>query len=249
MSSFFDNWRWYFRHLGDDFASENNLAMIVRPGKADAQESFRRVQTLRNTNDFALFAKACCSSNLDIVEKLKNSAIGSLKDASSLNAQETILRGYVESSGVLEGRIRNAIDLVGYTLTLHNQLETANVDQELRDMTKELRDVTKQLRDLTQNTVDDSATVKIITYVSAFYLPGSFIASIYGMNFFVFDTVSATITIAHDFWIFVATWLPLTFITGAIYVLTLFFDARRKGKPFLWPWQSKPAPSTTSQGP
>jgi hypothetical protein len=43
-------------------------------------------------------------------------------------------------------------------------------------MTKELRDVTEQLKNLTQDTVDDSTTVKIITYVSAFYLPGSFVA-------------------------------------------------------------------------
>jgi hypothetical protein len=60
-------------------------------------------------------------------------------------------------------------------LTLHNQLETAKVDEELRDMTKELGDVTKELRKLQQDTVDDSTTVMIITYVSAFYLPGSFV--------------------------------------------------------------------------
>lgn len=165
--------------------------MIIKPEAAKAQESFSRVKALRNMNDFALFAKACCSSNLELVEKLKCS-VTPLNDSSSLESQETLLRGHVESSNVLEGRIRNAIDLVGlrirevehdtdlgqvgYTLTLHNQLETAKVDNELRDMTKELRDVTEQLRNLQQDTVDDSTTVKIITYVSAFYLPGSFVA-------------------------------------------------------------------------
>jgi hypothetical protein len=59
---------------------------------------------------------------------------------------------------------------------LHNNLETAKVDNELRDITQELRDMTEQLKNLTQDTVDDSATVRIITYVSAFYLPGSFVA-------------------------------------------------------------------------
>lgn len=58
---------------------------------------------------------------------------------------------------------------VGYTLTLHNQLETAKVDIELRDLTE-------RLKSLTESTVDDSATVRIITLVSAFYLPGSFVA-------------------------------------------------------------------------
>ncbi|KAF8848232.1 hypothetical protein BDZ45DRAFT_606259, partial [Acephala macrosclerotiorum] len=233
MSSFFENWRWYFRSLGDAFTEENNLAMIIKPEAAKAQESFSRVKALRNMNDFALFAKACCSSNLELVEKLKCS-VTPLNDSSSLESQETLLRGHVESSNVLEGRIRNAIDLV----------ETAKVDNELRDMTKELRDVTEQLRNLQQDTVDDSTTVKIITYVSAFYLPGSFVASIYGTNFFIFDQNAFRITIAHNFWIFVATWLPLTLITGALYIAVLWFDARRKGREFLWPWSLKP-PRTT----
>ena len=71
---------------------------------------------------------------------------------------------------------------VGYTLTLHNQLETAKVDKELRDMTQklgnvteEMRNLTQDMKNLTQDTVDDSATVKIITFVSAIYLPGSFV--------------------------------------------------------------------------
>lgn len=48
-------------------------------------------------------------------------------------------------------------------------METAKVE-------KELRDLTEGLKNLTESTVDDSATVRIITLVSAFYLPGSFVA-------------------------------------------------------------------------
>jgi hypothetical protein len=36
--------------------------------------------------------------------------------------------------------------------------------------------MTEKLKDLTQDTVDDSTTVKVITFVSALYLPGSFVA-------------------------------------------------------------------------
>jgi Mg2+ and Co2+ transporter CorA len=105
--------------------------------------------------------------------------------------------------------------------------------------------MTEKMKNLTQDTVDDSATVRIITYVSAFYLPGSFVASMYGMNFFVFDTTSQNIAIANDFWIFVATWLPLTAITVAVYIGTLWFVARRKGKQGRWLWtQQNLRPST-----
>ena len=86
--------------------------MIVKPENADAKSSFRRVQNLRNMNDFALFARACCMCNLKVVVDLKSSAIKQLKDASDLQAQATTLGEYVESSGALESRIRNALDLV-----------------------------------------------------------------------------------------------------------------------------------------
>jgi hypothetical protein len=86
--------------------------MVVKPENADAKSSFRRVQNLRNMNDFALFAKACCMCNLKVVEGLKSNAMTPLKDASDLEDQMTTLREYVESSGALESRVRNALDLV-----------------------------------------------------------------------------------------------------------------------------------------
>lgn len=53
----------------------------------------------------------------------------------------------------------------------------------MKDMTREMKNVaekqalfTERLKDLTENTVDDSAIVRIITIVSAIYLPGSFVA-------------------------------------------------------------------------
>ncbi|BCS04314.1 uncharacterized protein AKAW2_80115A [Aspergillus luchuensis] len=121
--------------------------------------------------------------------------------------------------------MRNAIDLAGYTLSLHNQLETARVDRELRDLTS-------SLKRLQEDNMNDSAAVKVITFVSAIYLPGSFIVSLYGMNFFVFDEDLRQIVIAKDFWVFLATWLPLTLVTGLIYVLIVWFDAWWKRKPF-----------------
>jgi hypothetical protein len=72
---------------------------------------------------------------------------------------------------------------VGYTLSLHHQQETEKVDKELRAMTQnlylateEMKNLTEDMKGLTQDTVDDSATVRTITFVSAIYLPGSFAA-------------------------------------------------------------------------
>jgi hypothetical protein len=50
------------------------------------------------------------------------------------------------------------------------------------------------------------------------------------MNFFVFDPVKRNIRIAGDFWIFIATWLPLALLTGALYQLVMWLDRRAKAK-------------------
>ncbi|KAL8626258.1 hypothetical protein Q9189_008063 [Teloschistes chrysophthalmus] len=66
-------------------------------------------------------------------------------------------------------------------------------------------ELNEHLLSLTRNTVDDSLTVKIITVVGLIYLPGDFVAG---------------------FWIFVATWLPLTAITVGIYAALLWIQRR-----------------------
>jgi Mg2+ and Co2+ transporter CorA len=118
-------------------------------------------------------------------------------------------------------------------------LEAAKIDTELRDLTE-------GLKKLTEDTVDDSATVKIITFVSAVYLPGNFIASIFGMNLFLFNPVSKRLQVSPDFWIFIATWIPLIVMTGATYFLILYLDSRIKRKPFRWPLQIKPHSKNTA---
>ncbi|PWY68485.1 hypothetical protein BO70DRAFT_432813 [Aspergillus heteromorphus CBS 117.55] len=234
LSSFLYNWRWYLRHLGDQFDKYNNRALVTLPKELSSQESYDMISALRNLSDSALRAQICCRGNLELVKGL-NTGVSALRGRECVDPLQQGLRGYdhleptlrgnIDSCAELVPRIRNAIDLAGYTLSLHTQLETARVNEELRDLTS-------HLKNLQQDTVDDSAAVKIITFVSAVYLPGSFVVSIYGMNFFNFDDEAREIVIAKDFWVFLATWLPLTLATGVVYVLIMWFDSWWKRKPF-----------------
>ncbi|KAF3037231.1 hypothetical protein E8E12_005570 [Didymella heteroderae] len=216
---YFDNWRWYMRHLGNRVADKNDLAMVTGPDEIEPNSSFDSVQVVRNTNDNVIFARACCAGNKDLLDRLAHcSAFASL--CSALDVHRSKLSGYIESADVLERRIQNLVELIGYTLTLREQHESAEI-------AKELRDVTERLHKLTEDTVDDSATVRIITFVSAVYLPGSFIATLLGMNLFVFEDDTKKLRVSPDFWIFIVLWLPLTLITGGIYV---FIKSRPKSK-------------------
>jgi hypothetical protein len=109
---YFDNWRWYFRYLGERFAEENNLAMVVKPEHTEPSSSFLRVQRLRNTNDFILFARACCSGNLTVMEQFSEASIEQLSQLENLSAHKSKMKGYIESADVLKGRVQNLIDLV-----------------------------------------------------------------------------------------------------------------------------------------
>jgi hypothetical protein len=109
---YFDNWRWYFRYIGERFAEENNLAMVVKPEHTEPNSSFLRVQRLRNTNDFILFARACCSGNLALMEQFSETSIEVLSQLENLSAHKSKMKGYIESADVLEGRVHNLIDLV-----------------------------------------------------------------------------------------------------------------------------------------
>ena len=87
--------------------------MIVDAEKA-GEESFLRVQSLRNTNDFAMFANACCASNRDIVRSLQGNG---LLPGDGARGFANTLTGYIESCKVLQQRIQNATDLVGSQMT------------------------------------------------------------------------------------------------------------------------------------
>lgn len=151
---------------------------------------------------------------------------------------------------------------LGYTLQLRNQVqavnfqaETAKVEKELRDMTANLKTLAQASQDMAKDTVDDSAAVKIITLVTAFYLPGSFVAvglvfrlvlsmailtksqTLYGMNFFVFNGDTKRIEIANDFWKYVVTWIPLTLLTWTFIVFWLRwtrYTTRMQGTESFW---------------
>ena len=105
-----DNWRWYLRMLGERFANENNLAMVVNPEHAEPNASFLRVQRLRNTNDFVIFTRACCAGNLELLDRVAQLPVANAKQLTSYQSKT---KGYMESADVLRERIQSLIDLVG----------------------------------------------------------------------------------------------------------------------------------------
>ena len=125
-------------------------------------------------------------------------------------------------------------------------------------------DTNNHVSRLAETTTRDTAAVKWITYLTLLYLPGSFVAvsskiytlvslandgdqkSIYGMNLFAFNQQTMNIMIADDFWIYIATWIPLTLLTFLCYGLLVLRHKDRAENGWHWLNTSK---SSTLKGP
>ncbi|KAJ0307490.1 hypothetical protein COL516b_004104 [Colletotrichum fioriniae] len=210
----------------DKSASTLNTAMVPHAKmNHNVWVTFKSVRELRNTNDLALFASACCQSNLEVTACILSTG---KFPAAEIRSMETMLRGYIDSSAVLRQRVDNTVELASYTLSLHNQQELQLLTHEMKTQIKNTGDVTLKLKDLTENTVDDSAIVRIVTIISAIYLPGSFVGSLFGSNYFSFNEKTHKIAIARDFWVFVLVWLILTVFTVAAYFYTYIRKKKNK---------------------
>ncbi|KAL8732313.1 MAG: hypothetical protein Q9181_004015 [Wetmoreana brouardii] len=173
--------------------------------------NFEAIRCLRHLDNTLLSAHAVCNNILSISHSLRS--LDTNHDESAFYNQQTQeLRGYLQGIANLRGKISNSIALLTHGLDLKNGQTAAALNEHLLH--------------LTGNTVDDSMTMKIITVVGLIYLPADLVATVYGMNVLPFDSERQKLTVAKGFWTFVATWLPLTAITIAIYIAVLWYYRR-----------------------
>jgi Mg2+ and Co2+ transporter CorA len=130
-----------------------------------ASLSFDLVQDLRDLNDMVLSSRASCSGNLDLVTTLEERC---RDDIHGLQPIRSELRGYVESLDVLRGRVQNATDLV--------RLAVYALEQQRKRADLAPIQIGHALDYLNQEQASEvNRSVAIITFVSAVYLPASFI--------------------------------------------------------------------------
>ncbi|KAI9370377.1 hypothetical protein BJX61DRAFT_544665 [Aspergillus egyptiacus] len=76
-------------------------------------------------------------------------------------------------------------------------------------------EINKKMLKLTTHSVDDSAAVRVITFLTMLYLPPSFVSTFLGMELFSFHDAagSSQFAVSKHFWIFVALCAPLSALT------------------------------------
>ncbi|KAJ0110069.1 hypothetical protein J7T55_014872 [Diaporthe amygdali] len=226
LQMYVHHWKPYLRSWGNELSKMSNQAMVAQVAEAGAQSYvwLRRLRALRDRVDLA---SGHCTSNLVVIQSIKKSRKTKMdnKDPHTLSSIEGTVNSCIRNSRLLKGRIDNTIELISCTLTIHSQEETARLIHELKVLTEETSSVTKKLTQIAENSAHSGEIVRVITIVSAIYLPGSFATSVFGMNFFDFVEGKRRIAVAKDIYIFVAFWVGLTVLTGAT-----FFWAYMRGR-------------------
>jgi hypothetical protein len=80
-----------------------------------------------------------------------------------------------------------------------------------------MRQLSERMHDLTQKATQDAAAVKVLTILTLIYLPATVVSNFFSASF-VSTNGNQNIVVLSDWWIFVASSVPLD-VTGSIYLV------------------------------
>ena len=117
------------------------------------------------------------------------------------------------------------------TLMMHRiNIDESRANQRLGQQSKELAEQSKELGELTailaRQTSADSASMITIAVMTMFFLPATFISSLFSIGFFVFDD-SGALSVSNVVWIYPAITIPLTFTVFATWLVWIKFGPNK----------------------
>jgi len=134
-----------------------------------------------------------------------------------LRAYESNTEGHLASVTLLEKKVQETVSLLAVALNLKGQSTALSINRNIFSLTKD--------------TVDDSATVRVVTVVTLIYLPASFVTSLLGMNLFTFQTsANSGFQVSKQFWIFLLITIPLTITTVGSWIFAAQRRQRQKNR-------------------
>lgn len=177
--------------------------MVASPSDT-GQLNFEQLLQLRRIRDNINVALGYCLSNLEVMKCVRRSQRLSCPQSrrrhiDAISSADKHVQSYVQSLRLFKDRVTNTIELVSFlraplhwlhrrrqhvslihlqlssTLDMRTQNQAASLNQEMRNLSHETSRVTTELAVLTQNSASEGKIMRVITIVSAIYLPGSFV--------------------------------------------------------------------------
>ncbi|KAL9075087.1 MAG: hypothetical protein Q9157_004128 [Trypethelium eluteriae] len=138
----------------------------------------------------------------------------------SLHSFAELLTNLRSRAKAFEERLQNEIRLVFNTVEVQEMKQSTSQLDELKRTAKDLESLRGQNQSL-------STTVSLLTLI---FLPGSFISSFFGTNFFTITpngSASPHLSFVRELWIFFAVTVPVTVLALAIW----YYSTRKYHKP------------------
>lgn len=226
ISAHIDNWRAYLDYEGQIYQEQRKL-MLTTDFDDDvdfnASMNFDAMLSLRSLQDRLLSVPVILErtiSTIDELEKMNEELLLKMViDEAERNLVCGALRGlrsrikaHVASASMLQKRVQGVENLLADGLSMRNQVIAATNQQLAAQNQRVATGISKNLLNLTMESVDDSKYVQLVSLASFIYLPATFVASLFGTNFFAFGA-SAELRLASNIWIYVVVTIPLTIFT------------------------------------
>ncbi|KAL1640085.1 hypothetical protein SLS58_007352 [Diplodia intermedia] len=244
LAAYIDNWRDFLNDIGKQYSDLKKLVWTAdishddgngnggggggNGGGAGALSealSFQSMRSLRGLEERVQTVPVTLRQTERLVRKLQQLDRCMLQQASYARAEHDAtanalaavavrLEGYQTAARALEMRIQGILRLVTDALNVKNQNAAARVQKFAADNQAVSTEISKGVYALARDSVDDSTIARIVTLATLIYLPASFVASLFGMNFFDFDEESNRMNMSKDAWIYLLVTIPLTAVTG-----------------------------------
>ncbi|KAB2573677.1 hypothetical protein DBV05_g7677 [Lasiodiplodia theobromae] len=203
LSTYIDNWRDFLEDIGKQYSELKKpvwTADVEYEVELAEALSFKAMRSLRGLEERVQTVQVSLRQTERLVQAMRDlngnmsllpsHMYGQAEFRIISNALENItvrLEGYQTSAEALERRVQGILRLVTDALNVKNQNAAAKVQKFAADNQAVNTEISKGVYALAMDSVDDSTIARIVTLATLIYLPASFVATLFGMNFFDFD--------------------------------------------------------------
>ncbi|KAL3417524.1 hypothetical protein PVAG01_10534 [Phlyctema vagabunda] len=204
--------------VGKSFANYIDQALLV--GHADLGTLYKLKNKLHQASSILANSSALFSDIRSLLERLPCSskvAGGSL--STELRNRERECTSYVRTANSMQERAQANIEFLSTTVMLRDQV----VSKEQNGIMMKQND---NMMEQNRNMIQLNKSAVFITAVTLVYLPSSWLATFFGMNFFDLDPETHRIVTSSMIWIYVIASVALTCATFVLYYFLLQRDGR-----------------------
>ncbi|KAJ8112408.1 hypothetical protein OPT61_g5219 [Boeremia exigua] len=164
-------------------------------------------------------------------EMSKIAADSSLGSGTNFAAIQMKLNNFLLGMEVSSDRVETLISRSGKISQLVQSIQDIksaeagkHINQEMQRLTEQGIKDNRLMKKLTEQSTKDTRSMMAIALISAIFLPATFLATLFGSNFFGYSETENVLTVASNFWIY----LIFSFGFSGVTVVIWFLWRRRK---------------------